>query len=217
MHRDIAVPFLSAGIAGAGREADGAIARRSRRDDRGGARRRAPLWPSGTPSGSIPAVAAARPLLTDPRFIEVHRLGTFPERSLDIDVVFDLMIHDLDVVLSLVDVRGGVDRSGRRAGADRPRRHRQRAPPLRQRLHREPDGEPHQPRARAEDPILPAGGLSVDRLRRAEGRDVAAGQAATAPMPSIQGGEVDGRQRGAAQARARRLRRRRARRGARRW
>jgi predicted dehydrogenase len=49
-----------------------------------------------------PAVDAARPLLTDPRFIEVHRLGTFPERSLDIDVVFDLMIHDLDVVLALV-------------------------------------------------------------------------------------------------------------------
>ena len=49
-----------------------------------------------------PAVEAARPLLSDPRFIEVHRLGTFPERSLDIDVVFDLMIHDLDVVLSLV-------------------------------------------------------------------------------------------------------------------
>jgi predicted dehydrogenase len=50
-----------------------------------------------------PALAAARPLITDPRFIEVHRLGTFPERSLDIDVVFDLMIHDLDVVLSLVN------------------------------------------------------------------------------------------------------------------
>ncbi len=49
-----------------------------------------------------PAVAAASPLLSDPRFIEVHRLGTFPERSLDIDVVFDLMIHDLDVVLSIV-------------------------------------------------------------------------------------------------------------------
>jgi len=49
-----------------------------------------------------PAVQAARPLLTDPRFIEVHRLGTFPERSLDIDVVFDLMIHDLDIVLSIV-------------------------------------------------------------------------------------------------------------------
>ena len=36
---------------------------------------------------------------SEPRFIEVHRLGTFPERSLDIDVVFDLMIHDLDLVL----------------------------------------------------------------------------------------------------------------------
>jgi predicted dehydrogenase len=49
-----------------------------------------------------PAVAAASRHLRDPRFIEVHRLGTFPERSLDIDVVFDLMIHDLDIVLSLV-------------------------------------------------------------------------------------------------------------------
>jgi predicted dehydrogenase len=49
-----------------------------------------------------PAVDAAREHLSNPRFIEVHRLGAFPERSLDIDVVFDLMIHDLDVVLSLV-------------------------------------------------------------------------------------------------------------------
>lgn len=49
-----------------------------------------------------PAVAAARPFVTDPRFIEVHRLGTFPDRSLDIDVVLDLMIHDLDLILSLV-------------------------------------------------------------------------------------------------------------------
>ena len=32
----------------------------------------------------------------------MHRLGTFPERSLDIDVVFDLMIHDLDLVLDIV-------------------------------------------------------------------------------------------------------------------
>jgi predicted dehydrogenase len=49
-----------------------------------------------------PAVAAVRPLVDRPQFIEVHRLGTFPDRSLDIDVVFDLMIHDLDVVLSIV-------------------------------------------------------------------------------------------------------------------
>jgi predicted dehydrogenase len=49
-----------------------------------------------------PAVVTARQWLHGPRFIEAHRLGTFPERSLDIDVVFDLMIHDLDVVLSIV-------------------------------------------------------------------------------------------------------------------
>jgi len=49
-----------------------------------------------------PAVEAARPLVSDPRFIEVHRIGTFPDRSLDIDVVFDLMIHDLDILLSVV-------------------------------------------------------------------------------------------------------------------
>lgn len=49
-----------------------------------------------------PAVEAARSLVRSPRFIEVHRLGTFPERSLDIDVVFDLMIHDLDIVIDFV-------------------------------------------------------------------------------------------------------------------
>jgi predicted dehydrogenase len=49
-----------------------------------------------------PAVAAARPYVSDPRFIEVHRLGTQLGRSLDIDVVLDLMIHDLDLILSLV-------------------------------------------------------------------------------------------------------------------
>ena len=49
-----------------------------------------------------PAVVAALPLVRDPRFVEIHRLGTFPERSLDIDVIFDLMIHDLDLLLAAV-------------------------------------------------------------------------------------------------------------------
>src|SRR5688572_23460392 len=49
-----------------------------------------------------PAVTAALPGLSNPRFIEVHRLGVFPERSLDIDVIFDLMIHDLDLLLASV-------------------------------------------------------------------------------------------------------------------
>jgi predicted dehydrogenase len=47
-----------------------------------------------------PAIAAAMPILATPRFIEVHRLSGFPERSLDIDVVFDVMIHDLDIILA---------------------------------------------------------------------------------------------------------------------
>ena len=50
-----------------------------------------------------PAVATALPLVTTPRFIEVHRLSPFSVRSLDIDVVFDVMIHDLDVVLAFVN------------------------------------------------------------------------------------------------------------------
>ena len=49
-----------------------------------------------------PAIKAARPYVNDPRFIEVHRLGTQLGRSLDIDVVLDLMIHDLDLILSMV-------------------------------------------------------------------------------------------------------------------
>ena len=49
-----------------------------------------------------PAVIAATRIATTPRFFEGHRLSIFTPRSLDIDVVMDLMIHDLDVVLSLV-------------------------------------------------------------------------------------------------------------------
>jgi predicted dehydrogenase len=100
-HRDIALPFLEAGVpvlvekpmARSLAEADEMIA--------AAAASRVALAVGQTERFN-PAVAAAVPLLRDPRFIEVHRLGTFPERSLDIDVVFDLMIHDLDVVLSLV-------------------------------------------------------------------------------------------------------------------
>jgi predicted dehydrogenase len=49
-----------------------------------------------------PAVRAARSLLNRPMFFEVHRLSVFTPRSLDVDVVLDLMIHDLDLVMSLV-------------------------------------------------------------------------------------------------------------------
>jgi predicted dehydrogenase len=50
-----------------------------------------------------PAVQAAMPLINRPMFFEVHRLSVFTPRSLDVDVVLDLMIHDLDAVLSLVN------------------------------------------------------------------------------------------------------------------
>ena len=104
LHRDIALPFLTAGVhvlvekpmARSLAEADDMIQT---------AAKAGAILAVGQTERFNPAVAAARPMLSDPRFIEVHRLGTFPERSLDIDVVFDLMIHDVDIVLSLVDAR----------------------------------------------------------------------------------------------------------------
>lgn len=50
-----------------------------------------------------PAVRASVPLITQPMFFEIHRLSVFTPRSLDVDVVLDLMIHDIDVVLSFVN------------------------------------------------------------------------------------------------------------------
>lgn len=50
-----------------------------------------------------PAFETASAVIRAPQFIEVRRVSPFPERSLDIDVVFDLMIHDLDLLLALVD------------------------------------------------------------------------------------------------------------------
>ncbi len=49
-----------------------------------------------------PAVRATAPLITQPMFFEVHRLSVFTPRSLDVDVILDLMIHDVDIVLWLV-------------------------------------------------------------------------------------------------------------------
>jgi predicted dehydrogenase len=50
-----------------------------------------------------PAIQATIPLLTQPMFFEVHRLSVFTPRSLDVDVVLDLMIHDLDIVLAFAN------------------------------------------------------------------------------------------------------------------
>ncbi|MGB8523597.1 MAG: Gfo/Idh/MocA family oxidoreductase [Candidatus Acidiferrales bacterium] len=50
-----------------------------------------------------PAITAVQKIVSRPMFFEVHRLGIFTPRSLDIDVVYDVMIHDLDILLSLVN------------------------------------------------------------------------------------------------------------------
>lgn len=49
-----------------------------------------------------PAVVELRKIVSEPRFFEAHRMGLFSPRSLDIDVVLDLMIHDLDIIGLLV-------------------------------------------------------------------------------------------------------------------
>ena len=101
LHAGIAIPFLERGtpvlvekpmtrsIEDADRMIDAAAA--------GGA-----ILAVGHTERHNPAVAAAMRLVSSPRFIEVHRLSAFPDRSLDIDVVFDLMIHDLDIILAIV-------------------------------------------------------------------------------------------------------------------
>jgi len=100
-HVDVALPVIDAGLsilvekplASSLEKADQLIE---------AAARRGVVLAAGHTERFNPAVVAALPLVSNPRFVEVHRLGTFPERSLDIDVVFDLMIHDLDLLLTAV-------------------------------------------------------------------------------------------------------------------
>jgi predicted dehydrogenase len=100
-HVEVALPFVEAGVAvlvekplaASLVDADRLVA---------AAAARGTVLATGHTERFNPAVAAAFPIVSQPRFIEIHRLGTFPERSLDIDVIFDLMIHDLDVLLAVV-------------------------------------------------------------------------------------------------------------------
>ena len=102
LHRSVSLPFLRQGIpvlvekpiAASVEQADEMISE---------AANSRTILAVGHSERYNPAVAVALPLINEPKFIEVHRLAIFQPRSLDIDVVFDLMIHDLDVLLSTVE------------------------------------------------------------------------------------------------------------------
>jgi predicted dehydrogenase len=66
------------------------------------AKRRGRILQVGHVERFNPAVRAVEPLVNRPLFFEVHRLGVFTPRSLDVDVIYDLMIHDLDILLALL-------------------------------------------------------------------------------------------------------------------
>ena len=100
-HASVVTPFLEAGIpvlvekpiAASLAEADAMVRL---------AGERSVTFAVGHSERYNPAVTAAMPLLTEPRFVEVHRLAAFPARGLDVDVVFDVMIHDIDILLAIV-------------------------------------------------------------------------------------------------------------------
>jgi len=100
-HVDIALPFVEQGTAVlVEKPLASSLSAADRLID--AAERSGGVLAAGHTERFNPAVIAALPGVFNPRFIEVHRLGVFPERSLDIDVVFDLMIHDLDLLLATV-------------------------------------------------------------------------------------------------------------------
>ena len=101
VHAEIAAPFLERGVAVL---VEKPIARTLEEADRlvALAERHGAVLAVGHSERFNPAVLAALPHVTNPGFVEVHRLSAFHNRSLDIDVVFDLMIHDLDVLLAAV-------------------------------------------------------------------------------------------------------------------
>ena len=101
VHVAVATPFLETGravliekpITRSLDEADGLVAL---------AAKSGALLAVGHTERFNPAVEAAIPLIANPLFVEIDRLAQFPDRSLDIDVIFDLMIHDLDLLLAIV-------------------------------------------------------------------------------------------------------------------
>ena len=101
-HFDVAQPFLEAGIPTLLEKPIAATVQEARRLVEIAGQNDTPLL-IGHLERYNPAWQAVYKEVTDPKFIEVHRLGTFVERATDVDVITDLMIHDLDLVQALVD------------------------------------------------------------------------------------------------------------------
>ena len=165
-HYEVAKPLLDAGIhtllekplTNTVAEADELIALAA---DRG------VVLQSGHLERFNPAVRVLRERTGTPLFIEAHRLSGFKNRATDVDVVLDLMIHDIDIVLSVVEsAAGGNPRLGP-AGAHSQPGHRQRPAHLCRRLHGEPHRQPDLPEGHAQDPHLPGRHLHLGRLRQA--------------------------------------------------
>ena len=102
LHFDIAQPFLEDGIATLLEKPIAATVDEAAKLVDIAAQNDAPFL-IGHLERYNPALRAVAEKVADPRYIEVHRLGTFVARATDVDVITDLMIHDLDLVLSLVD------------------------------------------------------------------------------------------------------------------
>lgn len=102
LHYDVAQPFLEAGVATLLEKPIAASVDEARKLVDLAAQNETPFL-IGHLERYNPALRAVASKVADPKYIEVHRLGTFVERATDVDVVTDLMIHDLDLVLSLVD------------------------------------------------------------------------------------------------------------------
>ena len=101
-HYEVVREALEAGNGRPGREADRGEPERSRAAAGAGRRPVVACFRSDTWSGSIRRSPAFVVASTEPRYIEAHRMGPFSDRATDIDIVRDLMIHDLDILQQIL-------------------------------------------------------------------------------------------------------------------
>ena len=193
----------------AGREADRGHARGGRGAGGAGARARDRVLQVGHQEWFNAAMRVVRERIDRPRFAEIHRLGPFPERGTDVDVVRDLMIHDIEILQQLLGAEPErVDAVGVPVLTDHVDIANARLA-LRGSVRRESHREPRLRDADAQAAALPARRLLLDRLPRAA-RHVVPPAALGGRRAPHRGGGAEDRPRGRAARAARGVRRRRA-------